>query len=157
MTKEKCWLCLEDLTVHLGTVSMARKEDYYTHLKNYTDAEMAKAVYTIIETHRWKRYPFIAEIRAVLDKIRFDHMSGPTPDEAADYYDQFPCSACGGTGFLIKDNKDYKPGDSSAVASFCQCRMGKKTEVGWAKYRADKKAKRRTAFERRWEPTEEAY
>ena len=91
MTKDVLYESLEKLAVHFGAVSIQEKEDYYTHLKGYTDAEMAQAAFVIIDSRKWKSYPRVAEVRTVLDKIRFDNRSGPTDAERDAYYDGLTC------------------------------------------------------------------
>lgn len=152
MTKETCFESLDKLAAHFGSVSMQEKEDFYTHLKSYSDGEMAQAAFVIIDSRKWKSYPRVAEIRTVLDKIRFDNRIGPTDEERDAYYDGLTCSACNGTGFIIADNVNWKPGESGAVASFCQCRKGKKRESGIKQYLENKKLRRHVEYERRHEP-----
>ena len=154
MTKDVLYESLEKLAVHFGAVSIQEKEDYYTHLKGYTDAEMAQAAFVIIDSRKWKSYPRVAEVRTVLDKIRFDNRSGPTDAERDAYYDGLTCAACNGTGFLIKDNTAWKPGESGAVASCCACRVGKKREEGIRRYLDRQKMRRQVDFERRHEAEE---
>ena len=154
MNQDQCWKCLDKLAVHFGAISVQQKEDFYNHLKGYGDSEMASATFTLIDSRRWKTFPSIADVRAVLDKIRFDSRIGPTDEERDAYYNSIPCSACGGTGFIITDNVNWKPGESGATASFCQCRIGKKRESGIRQYLENKKLRRHVEYERRHEPEE---
>jgi hypothetical protein len=156
MTQDECWTHLEKLAVHFGNITVQQKADYYSHLRGYTDTEMANAVFTLIDSRKWKSYPLPSEIRTVLDKIRFDNRIGPTDEERDAYYDGLTCSACNGTGFIIADNVNWKPGESGAVASFCQCRKGKKRESGIKQYLENKKLRRHVEYERRHEPEESA-
>ena len=151
MTKDALLEALDKLAVHFGAVSMAQKEDYYSHLRGYTDAEMATAVFTLVDSRKWKSYPLPSEIRTVLDKIRFDARIGPTDAEREAYYDGLTCSACNGTGFIVVE----KEGWPSGVAEFCQCRVGKKREDGMRAYRERKRMRRQVDYERRHEPEQE--
>lgn len=157
MTKDSCFEALDKLAAHFGPVSIRQKEDYFSHLRGYADAEMASAAFTLIDSRKWKGFPLVSEIRAVLDKIRFDNRSAPTAEEAAAYYDNLPCSSCGGTGLIPHDNLNYKPGESAFSVSHCQCQRGQRLAAGHVKYLADKQARARVAFERRHEPEPEGY
>lgn len=156
MDREHFWSIVENLETHYGSITTLQKEDYYNHLKHYTDAELTKASFVVLETHRYKRFPLIPELREILDKIRFDARSEPTADEAKGFYDQFPCTSCGGTGYIIKENPAYKPGESAATTSFCQCDTGARRKDGWDKYRQMKQEKGRLNYDRRFEPEEES-
>jgi hypothetical protein len=150
MQKETCFESLDRLAAHFGSVSIQEKEDFYTHLKGYTDSEMAQAAFVIIDSRKWKSYPRVAEIRTVLDKIRFDARVGPTDEERDAYYDGLTCSACNGTGFVIVE----KEGWPSGVAECCQCRIGRKREEGIGRYLDRKKMQRMVDYERRHEPAQ---
>jgi len=151
VNKETIFEALDKLAAHFGAVSIQEKEDYYTHLKGYSDGEMAQAVFVIIDSRKWKSYPRVAEVRTVLDKIRFDARIGPTDAEREAYYDGLVCSACNGTGFVITE----KVGWPSGVVEFCQCRVGKKREDGIRAYRERKRMRRQVDYERRHEPEQE--
>ncbi len=159
MTKDFCWTQLEKLEVHFGSVPPEAKNDYFEHLKFYSEEEMAKAVYTLVDSHRYRKFPLIRDIREVLDKVRFDAQSEPTAEEAAEYYDNAICAACGNTGFILKavSPSEYKLGMSSATASFCTCRHGQKKRAAWEGYQEKKKLKQQTEHERRYEPVREEY
>jgi hypothetical protein len=151
VTKDTCFESLDKLSAHFGAVSIQEKEDYYTHLKGYTDGEMAQAAFVIIDSRKWKSYPRVAEIRTVLDKIRFDNRTGPTDAERDAYYDGLTCSACNGTGFVIVEKADYPSG----VAECCACRIGRKREDGIRRYLDKKKMRSQVEYERRHEPEQE--
>ena len=151
MTKETLLESLDKLSSHFGPVSIQEKEDYYTHLKGYSDGEMAQAVFVIIDSRKWKSYPRVAEVRTVLDKIRFDARIGPTDAEREAYYDGLTCSACNGTRFIVVE----KEGWPSGVADYCACRVGKKREDGIRAYRERKRMRRQVDYERRHEPEQE--
>jgi hypothetical protein len=150
MTKDALLEALDKLAVHFGAVSMAQKEDYYSHLRGYTDAEMATAVFTLVDSRKWKSYPLPSEIRTVLDKIRFDNRTEPTDAERDAYYDGLTCSACNGTGFVIVE----KEGWPSGVAECCACRIGRKREDGIRRYLDGKRMWSQVEYERRHEAEE---
>jgi hypothetical protein len=150
MTKDALLEALDKLAVHFGAVSMAQKEDYYSHLRGYTDAEMATAVFTLVDSRKWKSYPLPSEIRTVLDKVRFDNRTGPTDAERDAYYDGLTCGACNGTGFVIVEKADYPSG----VAECCACRVGRKREDGIRRYLDGKRMRSQVEYERRHEAEE---
>jgi hypothetical protein len=151
MTKDALLEALDKLAVHFGAVSMAQKEDYYSHLRGYTDAEMATAVFTLVDSRKWKSYPLPSEIRTVLDKIRFDNRTEPTQEERDAYYDGLTCGVCNGTGFVIVE----KEGWPSGVAECCACRIGRKREDGMRRYMDGKRMRSQVDYERRHEPEQE--
>jgi hypothetical protein len=150
MTKDALLEALDKLAVHFGAVSMAQKEDYYSHLRGYTDAEMATAVFTLVDSRKWKSYPLPSEIRTVLDKIRFDNRTGPTDAERDAYYDGLTCGVCNGTGFVVVEKADWPSG----VAECCACRVGRKREDGIRRYLDGKRMRSQVDYERRHEAEE---
>lgn len=155
MDKDTFWMVVDKLGIHFTSLNAEQKESYFDHLRNYSNAEMVKASRALIASRRWRSFPSVAEIRDVMDKVRFDNRAEPTAEELADPYGQFPCSSCEGTGYIIEDNLSYRPGQSGSIAKFCQCHKGQKKKAGREKYQEDKKKKRYMHFERRYEPEEE--
>ncbi len=158
MTHDEAWAFFNELGIAFKPIDERQKEMYLSHLKEYTRSEMERAVYTIIESHQYRSFPLIAEIRRVLDKIRFDSRAEPSDEDKRTYYDGIAwCASCGGTGWILTDvpREKYTPGGSSCVASFCVCELGRKRSEGYAQYQAKKEMRKRQDYERRYENQEE--
>ncbi|MEN6492606.1 MAG: hypothetical protein ABFC85_11515 [Rectinema sp.] len=161
MTRDFCWSQLERLEIHFGKLDERNasvvKNDYYEHLKVYTEDEMSQAVFTLIDSFKYRRFPLIRDIREVLDRVKFDAQSAPTAEEAQEYYDHIRCETCGDTGYILNvvSPSEYKLGMSSATASFCACRAGEVKRKAWESYLHSKQERRQIEHDRRFEPQSE--
>lgn len=146
---------IDDLERLTTPLSEAQRGTYYEHLKRWPVKYFEKAVKTLVQTYRAKRFPPVAIFRKVLDHIEIED-NRPPPDRTSPY-DRYPCNACNDTGFQIEENKAYKPGESAAIASFCPCRLGRRRQEGWEAYAKIMKRIAEKRDERREEPADIAY
>jgi hypothetical protein len=131
---------IEDLEKVTTPLTEDVRKVYFEHLKNWPAGYMERAVKTLIQTYRARRFPSIPVFRRVLDHIEIkDQM--PTAEEVASALDKLPCPSCGDLGWWVEYKTDDDWGVAAGlprtphyVATFCQCRHGVKRKEAIESY-----------------------
>lgn len=103
-------------------------EKYYNRLKYNNEDTLKKAAAFLLDTHPYKRFPLIQEIRNAVDQVSKER-SYATPE---DLRGGFPCPFCNDTGAVLEPYVHF--GREYVKASACTCKEGEKFEKRWREY-----------------------
>lgn len=152
---------VEDLERVTTPLTDEQRDVYYEHLKKWPAGYLERAVKTLIQTYRAKRFPSIPIMRRVLDHIE---IKDQTPATLASPYDALPCPACNNLGwwgeYKLDDGWGAQHGLPQTlhfVIAYCQCDHGRRRKEAVETYfrimqRVSEKQK-----ERREEPADYGY
>jgi hypothetical protein len=100
----------------------SQKDIYWDRLQHIGDDLFADAVDYLIDTHKMKWFPTVAEaLEAVVNVSK--ERAGSLPEPTA------KCERCDGTGYIMTDHPDSQPSGRS-----CDCELGEKIREGWNKH-----------------------
>ena len=127
---------IKDLGMMFVPLDEAQIDIYYDRLKNFDDAILEEAVKYLYDTHSYKRFPMIAEIRdAAFQAMR--ELPEPTIDEVGN---QFECEACHGIGRMVEEVTE-NGGYFHSAEKFCICPKGQREKDRRAEWKRSQRRK----------------
>lgn len=131
---------IRELELMFGLIEQdsSRRDDkisvYYDRLKHTGEQTIKKAVKNLIDSHPWKRFPLVQEIKAALSAAAQNTSILEEPEGES----LVTCEACHGTGHVLKDMVE-ESGYRHPVATPCRCQKGRKVEARWIAFKEQKK------------------
>jgi len=127
---------MKDMEMMYSPLSEGQMNIYYERLKMFDDNALEKAVKYLYDTHIYRRFPLIAEIRDAAFKAM-----GEMPEQTTeDVGDDFECEICHGIGKMVEEITE-KDGYFHSVEKFCICPKGERIKAIRKKWLQDKKKK----------------
>jgi len=106
---------LEPLEIVFGELGDDQKKVYYKQLGHYSESQLRGACEKLLDTHRYMRFPTIAEI---IQNIEPEKLDEPGPD---DWHLAEFCQRCRNTGLYLEGE----------VARACSCIHGRRKEAAF--------------------------
>lgn len=108
------------------------RDQYYDRLSHFDEKALRDAVKYLYDTHAYKRFPMISEIRDAAYQAMKEWQT------TEDLEDDSICEACGGIGRRVEHViEDDGYGHSTEV--FCECKKGRRLKQGRKEYFQNKK------------------
>ena len=128
---------IKDLEMHFEQkLSDFQRDNYYDRLKNFDEQALREAVKYLYDTHTYKRFPLIAEIRdATFQAIR--ELPEPMVDELES---EFECEVCHGIGRIVEEITE-NGGYFHSAEKFCICSKGQREKDRRAEWKRNQRRK----------------
>lgn len=108
---------LEDI---FKPITDTQRDIYWDRLRWLAKGTFNKAIDYVIDVHKDKTFPRVAEILEATSQASFETSPG-LPD-----YSGIKCNDCNDIGYILTDHKDAQPS-----ARPCDCKLGKTIRQGW--------------------------
>ena len=135
MNQNKFALIIKDLEMYFEhKLSDFHKDQYYERLSIFDERTLREAVKYLYDTHTYKRFPLIAEIREAASQAVRERPE-PTIDEIED---QFECEICHGVGRMVEEITE-SGGYFHSVEKFCICPKGQRDKARRAEWKRNQR------------------
>jgi len=122
MNREEFKESLNPMAQAYGEMGKASFNIYYDILKKHNTNIFNKAVYNVLEFHKYKNWPPIGVFSEAIENIKRES-SVPTVKELKKRYD-YECPVCLNMGWELTEKENgYK------FAKYCQCETGQKMKI----------------------------
>ena len=128
---------IKDLELHFEhKLSNFQRENYFDRLSSFDEKPLREAVKYLYDTHSYKRFPLIAEIRDAI----FKAMSEMPEQTTDDIQDDFECEVCHGIGRMVEEVTEAS-GYFHSVEKFCICPKGQREKDRRAEWKRSQRRK----------------
>ena len=120
MNPEEFKECLDPMAQAYGSMNPGVFNIYYDILKKHSLNYFRKAVYTVLEFHKYKNWPPIGVFSEAIEDIKRDS-SAPSADEVRKRYD-IKCDSCNNIRWIMTQKPFH--GKPYNYLIYCQCPVG---------------------------------